>query len=172
MPGRLPQSSVTRGSIRHSCRTPAPTMPVAPKRTTFTRLPSPHLLAVDSRGGGRIVAVGAPLPRRDSVVSGALRNSTALMNSVSEPPMSSCVMKFAVRSGVDDLFEPGARVASVFAGQLLVPELRHRHQRNSFLMTFPPFITNLTRWSSVMSASGSPDTAIRSAYLPLSMDPI
>src|SRR5712691_686272 len=36
---------------------------------------------------------------------------------------------------------------------------------------FPPFITNLTRCSSVMSASGSPDTAMRSAYLPFSIDP-
>ena len=42
----------------------------------------------------------------------------------------------------------------------------------SFLMTLPPFITNLTRCSSVMSASGSPETATRSAYLPLSMEPI
>ena len=51
-------------------------------------------------------------------------------------------------------------------GNYRVPPVR------SFLMTFPPFITNLTRCSSVMSASGSPETAIRSAYLPLSMDPI
>src|SRR5580658_877973 len=42
----------------------------------------------------------------------------------------------------------------------------------SFRMTFPPFITNLTRCSSVMSTSGSLETAIKSAYLPLSMDPI
>src|SRR5439155_5879645 len=42
----------------------------------------------------------------------------------------------------------------------------------SFLMIFLPFITNFTRCSSVISDSGSPETAIRSAYLPLSMDPI
>src|SRR5690348_8906424 len=41
-----------------------------------------------------------------------------------------------------------------------------RHYFKSFRMTFPPFITNLTRWSSVMSARGSPETATRSAYLP------
>src|SRR5439155_452635 len=41
----------------------------------------------------------------------------------------------------------------------------------SLRMIFPPFITNLTRCNSVMSASGSPDTAIRSANLPFSIDP-
>src|SRR5262245_27138446 len=39
-------------------------------------------------------------------------------------------------------------------------------------MILPPFITNLTRCSSVMSTSGSPETAIKSAYLPFSIDPI
>src|SRR5204863_1254243 len=41
----------------------------------------------------------------------------------------------------------------------------------SLRMILPPFITNLTRCNSVMSASGSPDTAIRSANLPFSIDP-
>src|SRR5258705_9134784 len=41
----------------------------------------------------------------------------------------------------------------------------------SLRMILPAFMTNLTRCSSVMSASGSPDTATRSAYLPLSTDP-
>src|SRR5215510_9844629 len=41
----------------------------------------------------------------------------------------------------------------------------------SFLTTPPPFITNLTRLSSVMSLSGSPATAIRSANLPASTLP-
>ena len=38
-------------------------------------------------------------PRRQTVTSGALRRSAALIDSVLAPPMSSCVMKFAVRSG-------------------------------------------------------------------------
>ena len=42
----------------------------------------------------------------------------------------------------------------------------------SLLTTLPPFITNLTRCSSVMSASGLPETATRSANLPLAIDPI
>src|SRR5438034_1302233 len=42
----------------------------------------------------------------------------------------------------------------------------------SFPIIFPPFITNFTRCSSAISATRSPETAIRSAYLPLSMDPI
>src|SRR5262249_50286627 len=41
----------------------------------------------------------------------------------------------------------------------------------SFLTTWPPFITKRTRLISVMSASGSPETAIRSAYLPFSTAP-
>ena len=41
----------------------------------------------------------------------------------------------------------------------------------SFRTTTPPFITNFTRCISVTSASGSPDTAMRSAYLPFSMLP-
>ncbi len=39
-------------------------------------------------------------------------------------------------------------------------------------MTLPPFITNFTRCISVMSVSGSPDTAMMSAYLPFSTEPI
>ena len=35
----------------------------------------------------------------------------------------------------------------------------------------PPFITNLICWSIVMSVSGSPSTAIRSAYFPASTAP-
>jgi hypothetical protein len=42
----------------------------------------------------------------------------------------------------------------------------------SLRTTLPPFITNLTRCSSVMSASGLPETATRSANLPLAIDPI
>jgi hypothetical protein len=38
--------------------------------------------------------------------------------------------------------------------------------------TTPPFITNLTRCISVISCSGSPETAIRSAYLPFSIVPM
>ena len=41
----------------------------------------------------------------------------------------------------------------------------------SFLKISPPFITNFTRCVSVMSASGSPDTATMSANLPLVIDP-
>jgi len=41
----------------------------------------------------------------------------------------------------------------------------------SLRMILPPFITNRTRCSSVMSASGSPETAIRSANFPLSIEP-
>src|SRR6266478_4852791 len=43
---------------------------------------------------------------------------------------------------------------------------------SSFLNTCPPFITNLTRSSSVMSEVGSPDTATTSANLPASREPI
>src|SRR6266576_4237671 len=39
-------------------------------------------------------------------------------------------------------------------------------------MTSPPFITNFTLSSSVMSARGSPETAMMSANLPFSSDPI
>src|SRR2546422_4503118 len=42
----------------------------------------------------------------------------------------------------------------------------------SLLRTVPAFITNLTRSSSVMSESGSPETATRSANLPASTEPI
>ena len=42
---------------------------------------------------------------------------------------------------------------------------------SSFRTTSPPFITNRTRCSSVTSASGSPERAIRSAYLPGSSVP-
>src|SRR4029079_8705658 len=38
-------------------------------------------------------------------------------------------------------------------------------------ITLPPFITNFTRFSSVMSVSGFPDTAIRSANLPAAIEP-
>ncbi len=41
----------------------------------------------------------------------------------------------------------------------------------SLRITSPPFITNFTRCISVISFSGSPDTAIRSANLPSSMLP-
>jgi len=41
----------------------------------------------------------------------------------------------------------------------------------SSLMTLPSFITNLTRCSSVLSVRGSPETAIKSANFPLSIDP-
>src|SRR5205807_5405211 len=41
----------------------------------------------------------------------------------------------------------------------------------SFRTISPPFITNFTRWSSVMSFRGLPETAMISAYLPFSMDP-
>src|ERR1700676_2747037 len=41
----------------------------------------------------------------------------------------------------------------------------------SLRTTAPPFITNFTRCISVMSVSGSPATAIRSANLPFSMLP-
>ena len=38
-------------------------------------------------------------PRRKTVTSGALRTSATLIDSLRAPPMSSCVMKFAVGSG-------------------------------------------------------------------------
>src|SRR5713226_879930 len=43
---------------------------------------------------------------------------------------------------------------------------------SSFLYTCPPFITNFTRSSSVMSVVGSPDTATTSANLPASREPM
>src|SRR6267378_489831 len=42
----------------------------------------------------------------------------------------------------------------------------------SFRTIAPPFITNFTRSSSVMSLKGFPATAMMSAYLPFSIDPI
>src|SRR2546428_204648 len=42
----------------------------------------------------------------------------------------------------------------------------------SFLKTSPPFITNFTRSVSLISASGSPETATMSANLPFVIDPI
>jgi hypothetical protein len=41
----------------------------------------------------------------------------------------------------------------------------------SLRKTCPPFMTNFTRSSSVTSFAGFPETATKSAYLPLSMDP-
>ena len=38
-------------------------------------------------------------------------------------------------------------------------------------ITWPPFITNFTRSSSVMSFSGSPETAMMSANFPFSIEP-
>jgi len=58
---------------------------------------------------------------------------------------------------------------SLFSGDtLLVRRLALASQCDprSFLTTWPPFITNRTRSSSPMSASGSPATATRSANLP------
>src|SRR5258706_9409083 len=51
--------------------------------------------------------------------------------------------------------------------------LHHRSapRRRSFVTTLPPFITNFTRCNSVMSARGSPATAMRSANFPLSIEP-
>jgi hypothetical protein len=46
-----------------------------------------------------------------------------------------------------------------------------RRYFKSFLKTTPPFITNLTRSISVMSVSGSPETATMSANLPFSTYP-
>src|SRR6267378_7499021 len=43
---------------------------------------------------------------------------------------------------------------------------------SSFLYTCPPFITNFTRSSSVMSVVGSPYTATTSATLPASRQPM
>jgi hypothetical protein len=54
----------------------------------------------------------------------------------------------------------------------LFPEFSEGRQRKSFLKTAPDFMTNLTRWSSVMSLRGSPETATRSAHFPFSMVPI
>ena len=48
----------------------------------------------------------------------------------------------------------------------------HIYFPTSFLTTSPPFITNLTRSSSVMSAKGSLRTATMSAYLPTSTAPM
>src|SRR5438270_10225942 len=49
----------------------------------------------------------------------------------------------------------------------------HRLRRHfSFLMTTPPFITNLACFSAVASLRGSPGTAIMSAYFPDSRVPI
>jgi hypothetical protein len=48
---------------------------------------------------------------------------------------------------------------------------RCRAHLKSFRATCPPFITNLTRSSSVMSVRGSPETATISANLPFSIDP-
>ena len=47
--------------------------------------------------------------------------------------------------------------------QRFTPALYFAADIRSFLMTSPPFITNLTRCISEMSCSGSPETAMMSA---------
>src|SRR5215469_17300007 len=46
------------------------------------------------------------------------------------------------------------------------------NQCSSFLKRLPPFMTNFTCCNSVMSLSGSPETATRSAHFPASTVPI
>ena len=50
-------------------------------------------------------------------------------------------------------------------------DIRLTRHFSSFLNTWPPFMTNFTRSSSVISAIGSPATATRSANLPASTEP-
>src|SRR5215813_2852052 len=52
---------------------------------------------------------------------------------------------------------------------------RTRHEDPHFissLKTLPPFMTNFTRCNSVISFSGSPETATKSAHFPASTVPI
>ena len=65
----------------------------------------------------------------------------------------SCVHRHLVEGGSED------------------PPLRAGAVRSS-LITLPPFITNFTRCSSEISDNGLPETATRSANLPLAIDPI
>ena len=62
-------------------------------------LPDARLLIDAPEREADLPRTATPAPRRVTVVSGALRNSTSLMKSVCEPPISSCVMKLAVRRG-------------------------------------------------------------------------
>jgi hypothetical protein len=55
---------------------------------------------------------------------------------------------------------------------LLIRTLKQpKYHLRSFRMTAPPFITNFTLSSSVISARGSPSTAMMSANFPASIDP-
>ena len=60
-------------------------------------------LLIDLAGTSAATLISRSVPARRGarhVTSGAFRSSASLMKSVCAPPMSSCVMKFAVRSGV------------------------------------------------------------------------
>jgi hypothetical protein len=63
---------------------------------------------------------------------------------------------------------PRAAWASYFSVRSAPPLCAAKSSRT----TMPPFITNFTRCISVISCSGSPETAIRSAYLPFSIVPM
>jgi tripartite-type tricarboxylate transporter receptor subunit TctC len=82
-------------------------------------------------------------------------------------------MQDLIAGQIDMMFDQaGNSLPQVRAGAIRAYAVTAKTRLASSLrMIFPPFITNLTRWSSVMSASGSPETAIRSANFPFSIDP-
>src|SRR5690242_4813103 len=61
------------------------------------------------------------------------------------------------------------RACGEYGGSYRLAPAAHARSSRTIL---PSFITNFTRCSSVMSVSGLPETAMMSAYLPLSIDPI
>ena len=85
------------------------------------------------------------------------------------PPRASQIEDAKVQSR-RSLDEDGLFVSCGHPDRYLVPHCAVAVK--SLRTTLPPFITNFTRCSSVMSASGSPDTATRSAYLPFVIEPI
>ena len=136
-----------RASSAHSCAKSRPLVNCVPRKTTYS---FSALLVVYPQ-----ISSGSPR-RKNGRSPGGIRIATG---AVKPSGKVQCPV-----------------VASVYAASLSAHNSSAVDFENvilrSFLITLPPFITNLTRCSSVISASGSPETAIRSAYLPLSMDPI
>jgi hypothetical protein len=81
---------------------------------------------------------------------------------------SECIVRtmFHVKHSEREL--PRAAWASYFSVRSAPPFCAVKSSRT----TMPPFMTNFTRCISEISCRGSPETAIRSAYLPFSIVPM
>src|SRR5580704_14322688 len=110
-----------------------------------------------------------PLPPVPPARRGESHRDTALYRSMKT--LARCVNRgwpmFLRHAVVPDLFCPSAKYASARFSCTLWSQCEVR----SFLITWPFFITNRTRSSSVMSAIGSPLRATRSANFPGSTAP-